>query len=251
MAKLVSVPYQPGYKATPETVARLMRACAIAGHNIILNDAWRRYAEQAYYWDQYLYHGGNDASNPDTGERSHMRGAAFDIVNSGDRSAMLQAGFLPQSVEWWHFYEPGWQNMPIIMTDDNNQEEDMQADERAMLFNIADHLFRGGVSASNPDYLGAPGSVYNLLKTPVIRRVDGVDVAITQIQDNATTNTIVRELLAQISALQAAVGALSTGMGIDPAKLQEIMKEAIKDAATDWGPAPTSFTITGTAEAKE
>lgn len=138
MSNLVSVPYQPGYKGTPDTVAMLMRACQIAGHDITLTDAWRSYAEQSYYWDQYQNHGGNIASNPDTGQRNHMRGAAFDILNTSsvNRNAMLQAGFTPDPDESWHFNNPNWQNMPIIPTDDpgtstsapSQQEEEEMSD---------------------------------------------------------------------------------------------------------------------------
>lgn len=128
MSNLISVPYQPGYKATPATVARLQTACNIAGHNIPIDDAWRSYVEQSYYWDQYINHDGNPASNPDTGQRNHMRGAAFDIVNRSDRNAMLQAGFTPDSDEWWHFNDPNWQNMPIILTDDSNNNTNEEND---------------------------------------------------------------------------------------------------------------------------
>lgn len=111
---LVQVPYAPGVWCTPDTLDRLADACRRAGHNIPLSEGWRSYAQQAYYYDQYLHHGGPPASNPDTGQRNHMRGAAFDIVNKADRAAMLAAGFTPDADEWWHFNNPNWPNMPII-----------------------------------------------------------------------------------------------------------------------------------------
>jgi hypothetical protein len=99
----------------------LLRACQIAGHNITLSDAWRSYAEQKYYWDAYMAGWGNIASNPDSGQRNHMRGAAFDITytTQQNRNAMLQAGFTPDPDESWHFNNPNWPNMPIIPTDDS------------------------------------------------------------------------------------------------------------------------------------
>lgn len=115
MSNLIPVPYQPEYSGTPDTVALLLKACQLAGHNIPLVDGWRSYAQQAYYYDQYLNHGGPTASNPDTGQRNHMRGAAWDIANPpADRQYMLAAGFTPDAVEDWHFNNPNWANMPII-----------------------------------------------------------------------------------------------------------------------------------------
>lgn len=62
--------------------------------------------------------------------------------------------------------------------------------------NIGAHLYGGGPSAIDPEYFGGEGSVYNMLKVPVIR--DGV--LVSQLQDNANTNTMVRELLARPAA---------------------------------------------------
>lgn len=123
MPTLVPVPWQPQYKATPDTLALLVKASQLAGHNIQLTDGWRSYAQQKGYWDaRVAYLNGTGpyapvASNPDTGQRNHMRGAAFDIANQADRAYMLRAGFTPDSVEWWHFNNPNWGNMPIIQTD--------------------------------------------------------------------------------------------------------------------------------------
>lgn len=120
MPNLVAVPYAPQYKGTPRAVARLLRACQIAGHNIPLTDGWRSFASQAYYWDQYINHHGAPASNPYTGQRNHMRGEAFDIENpSQDGPAMAAAGFVRDAVESWHYNDPDWSSMPIIYDDDS------------------------------------------------------------------------------------------------------------------------------------
>lgn len=119
--QLVSIPWQPGYKLTPATLARLQRASQIAGHNIQVDDAWRSYAEQLYYRQYYEadtknhpYAGDpNDTRDP----RNHQRAAAVDIVNKSDRAAMLAAGFTADPVEWWHFNDPNAANMPIILSD--------------------------------------------------------------------------------------------------------------------------------------
>lgn len=121
MAALVPIPWQPHYFLTPDTLTMLQLASAHAGHNINVNDAWRSYAEQKGYWDAYqnYLHGGPYAaiaSNPDTGQRNHMRGAAVDIANRADRAAMLAVGFTPDGDEWWHFNNPRWASMPIIPT---------------------------------------------------------------------------------------------------------------------------------------
>jgi hypothetical protein len=118
MAVLVPIPWQPQYVLTPDTLTMLQLASAHAGHNIQVDDAWRSYAQQKYYYDGYINHqpGFNVASNPDTGQRNHMRGAAVDITDQADRGAMLTVGFTPDPVEWWHFNNPRWASMPIIPT---------------------------------------------------------------------------------------------------------------------------------------
>lgn len=68
------------------------------------------------------------------------------------------------------------------------------------LLNLSAHVYAGGPDAARPDYLGAPGTLYYLAKAPVLRTVEGPDgkpttAKISQIQDNADTNTMVRQLL--------------------------------------------------------
>jgi hypothetical protein len=121
---LVPVPWQPWYFLTPDTLARLQVANGYAGHEITLVDAWRSWVLQNGFWvarQNYLYHGGPyapPASNPDTGQRNHMRGGAVDIAypTPENRAAMLRAGFTPDPDEPWHFNNPNWPNMPIIPT---------------------------------------------------------------------------------------------------------------------------------------
>lgn len=116
---LVSIPWQPSYKLTPDTLALLVSASKAHGSNLIVTDAWRSYAEQSYYYDQYINHGGNIAANPDTGQRNHMRGAAFDLA---DTSSAVQAdcrsvGLIRDPDESWHWNNPNAANMPIIIAD--------------------------------------------------------------------------------------------------------------------------------------
>ena len=122
MGALVQIPYQPECWVTPVLLTRLQDANRRAGHNIPINGAdgaWRSQAQQIVFWNAYqaYLHGGPYApiaSNPYTGQRNHMRGAAVDIERYSDRQYMLAAGFLPDPDEWWHFNVPGWENMPII-----------------------------------------------------------------------------------------------------------------------------------------
>ena len=123
MPNLVPIPWQPAYYLTPSTLARLIRASQILGHNIIVVDAWRSYAQQKSYWDAYQAYlkGGPyapTASNPDTGQRNHMRGAAFDArdTDGNTQSACRQAGLIRDNQESWHWNDPNWGNMPIIPT---------------------------------------------------------------------------------------------------------------------------------------
>lgn len=88
-------------------------------------------------------------------------------------------------------------------------KDDMTPEQDALLRNIAAFLYGGGADAANPNYLGMPGTVYNLLKTPVARTVGGKTVQIPQIQDNADTNTMVRQLLATGGITDAQVKAIA------------------------------------------
>lgn len=72
------------------------------------------------------------------------------------------------------------------------------------------------ISSALKQLVGRVSGIGDTVEAPVIR--DGAKVS--QIQDNANTGTIVRQLVAQVGALQQAVAALSAGQGADPAKIQ-------------------------------
>ena len=134
------------------------------------------------------------------------------------------------------------------------EEDDMYSDQdRARDNNTAGFVWAGGPSAEDPDYLGMPGTIYNLLKGPVTRSsksaptalpANGDPIAITQIQDNADTNSIARQLWVEVVALKAAVLALATGSG-DPAGVKAAIKEAVDEALAD-----VRFTFDGAGEVK-
>lgn len=121
MSALVPVPWQPHLFLTPDTLALLVAAGEKLGKplHIVGNDgAWREYAKQKYYYDGWVARkpGFNVASNPDTGQRSHMRGAAFDLINTdaATQAACRAVGLIRDPVESWHWNNPRWASMPII-----------------------------------------------------------------------------------------------------------------------------------------
>ena len=118
---LVPIPWQPELKLTPSTLALLAAASKRVGRDLYLygaDSAWRSYASQKAKWDAYQK-GGVIASNPDTGQRSHMRGAAFDLrdTSTAVQKACRAVGLIRDPKEPWHWNDPNWRNMPIILTD--------------------------------------------------------------------------------------------------------------------------------------
>lgn len=208
---LVPIPWQPWYLLTPDTLTMLQLASAHAGHNIPVSDAWRSYAEQKGYWDAYQRYlrGGPYAaiaSNPDTGQRNHMRAAAVDIQNRADRAAMLAVGFTPDPDEWWHFNNPRWASMPIItanttaaggaatpiITPDIPQEEDMRVIRAE----------NGSIALVGERYFGEYGG----------QDKDGVDAAVAafgpvRAVTNAQYNTIKARALGRRDELVNAIAA--------------------------------------------
>lgn len=117
---LVRIRRQPNLWLTPSTEAYLERAIQEYGRPIYIqpDGAWREYARQAYWYALYLKGIGNPASNPDTGGRFHMRGAAVDSIDTSDacRAAFRRAGMLPDPAERWHWNDPRWSSLPVIKT---------------------------------------------------------------------------------------------------------------------------------------
>jgi hypothetical protein len=118
---LVSIPWQPNLFLTPDTLALLVAAGNVRGKplHVVGNDgAWRAYAKQKYFYDGWVARkpGFNPASNPDTGQRSHMRGAAFDLINTdaATQAACRAVGLIRDPAEPWHWNNPRWASMPII-----------------------------------------------------------------------------------------------------------------------------------------
>jgi hypothetical protein len=122
MSVLVEVPGHPGFFLTPSTLHYYQLLCAEMRTNLGFSSTvacWRSYASQAALYADYL-RGGSPASNPDNGQRNHMRGAAFDLlsVTAAVRTAAVRVGLAPDTLsgELWHWNDPNWRNMPIIPT---------------------------------------------------------------------------------------------------------------------------------------
>lgn len=118
---LVPIPWQPHLFLTPSTLALLQAASARRGRNLHVfgaDGAWRPYAVQKRLYDLYKAGKGNIASNPDTGQRSHLRGAAFDLIltDAATQAACRAVGLVRDPAESWHWNNPAWASMPIIKT---------------------------------------------------------------------------------------------------------------------------------------
>lgn len=121
MSKLVPIPWQPHLYLTPHTLAYLVRASGYYGQNLYVaspDGAWRSFARQLFYWLRWLRAHLIPASNPVSGPRFHMRGAAFDLIGTSARvqAACRRAGLVHDPVEDWHWNDPNWASMPIIRT---------------------------------------------------------------------------------------------------------------------------------------
>jgi hypothetical protein len=123
MADLVQIPWQAGLWLTPSTMGYLQRASDRLGTQLLLTDsrsAWRSYASQKALYDAWRRDPKRNpvASNPDTGQRSHMRGAAFDLrrTDAAAQNACRAVGLIRDSDEAWHWNDPDWASMPIIPT---------------------------------------------------------------------------------------------------------------------------------------
>jgi hypothetical protein len=118
------------------------------------------------------------------------------------------------------------------------QEDDLSAQAEQQINAIFQAIFDGGTSM--PDRgrsIGASlaGIVQSLDKVnlTVTQPVHRGDKQIPQIQDNADTNTMVRNLTGQIGALQQVVATLATTQGLDPATLTAVIEKAAQKGAAD------------------
>jgi len=125
MVNLVQVPWQPTLYLTPDTLDLLVRAGNKLGVKLYIymapdgptDGAWRSWDRQNFLYHKALA-GGNIASNPNSGQRMHMRGGAFDLVrtDAAAQAACKAVGLIRDGVEKWHWNNPRLTSMPIIPT---------------------------------------------------------------------------------------------------------------------------------------
>jgi D-alanyl-D-alanine dipeptidase len=109
-------------------LAKLEQVRRIVGYAPMLYgplSGWRSYDQQKALWDAYQNGTGNIASNPDTGNRTHMRGVAADLA---DKSAKMQAacrtvGLLRDVSENWHWQLSNWVDYPIVKEEASDTQE--------------------------------------------------------------------------------------------------------------------------------
>jgi hypothetical protein len=125
---LVPVPWQPGLYVHRDLLVKMEGVRRRVGYPPMLHgplSGWRSYATQKALWDAYQAGTGNVASNPDTGNRTHMRGVAGDWA---DTSARMQAacravGLVRDPLEDWHWQLANWRDYPIIPEMPGDSEE--------------------------------------------------------------------------------------------------------------------------------
>jgi len=128
--------------------------------------------------------------------------------------------------EAWHFdYIPGTATATAHAAASTPAEDDLNADQDNKLTQIFDAIFSGGESM--PDQHHSIGRSLADIRAIVAQPVTGRDrgdgkgpVNISQIQDNADTNTLVRSLLAQVGALKSTVATIAESSGADPKAIE-------------------------------
>lgn len=132
---LVPVPWQPHLMVHKDLLVKLEAVRSIMGRPPMLygkNSSWRSYAQQKALWDAYQNGTGNVASNPDTGNRTHMRGVASDLLDysAAMQRACVRVGLQRDYAEVWHWQLRNWRDYPIIEElpepEDDEQEDDMR-----------------------------------------------------------------------------------------------------------------------------
>lgn len=115
---LVRIPWQPDLYVHEHMLAKLEQIRERRGAPPYLygsRSGWRSYADQKALWDAYRK-GGNIASNPDSGNRTHMRGVAADLrdTSAAMQRACIAVGLQRDPAEAWHWQLPNWRDYPVI-----------------------------------------------------------------------------------------------------------------------------------------
>lgn len=137
------------------------------GHPQQITEAGRTWDQQNAHYQNYLRNGYPIALSPDA-PSLHQMGNAKD---TDERPVALHNdhGWYHTVYRWvngvWTLVEP-W-HFEYFPERDNHRnepaggEEEMNAEQEAILRNIAAFLYGGGPSLTNPSYFGAPGTIYN------------------------------------------------------------------------------------------
>lgn len=125
------------------------RVCLDQGFRLVVLDAYRPWSVTREMWDSVPESKKSFVANPSRGSR-HNRGAAVDVtlknLEGGSwvempstfddfsekahadfdgvtfearknreflRRVMIEEGFTPLQIEWWHFDFPGWESLPV------------------------------------------------------------------------------------------------------------------------------------------
>lgn len=117
---LVPIPWQPDLYVHKDLLAKLEQIRERRGTPPYLygsRSGWRSYADQKALWNAYQ-NGGNIASNPDSGNRTHMRGVAADLrdTSAAMQRACIAVGLQRDPAEAWHWQLSNWSSYPIIPT---------------------------------------------------------------------------------------------------------------------------------------
>ncbi len=120
--------------------------------------AWRSHAVQKELYDRWRAGKGNPASNPDTGNRTHMRGVAADLADTSAamQRACVAVGLQRDYAEAWHWQLPNWRDYPIIEALPEPEQETEDID--MLLLTINDGNGRYGPKGKS--YWAVSGSGY-------------------------------------------------------------------------------------------
>lgn len=249
MGGLVTERIRPGVEFVPDAAAAFRRAEAQVidefGRPIDVNstyrsrstqlrmyNAWNRYVQSGY--NPAYYPGHSKALHPDDPLAFHTKGEAVDSddwVNDRIVEILAENGFIRNRLDVpneQHHFE-------YIRARDTNygkKVDDVSADD---VWKYPVRRAGGNVSAIQElaDAKTAALEVRDEL-APVIRGGKRVPMR----QDLADTGTLVRQVLAEQKATTAALRALATVQGADPDAIQDIVRQAVKDAMRD-----VSFTV--------
>lgn len=243
MGGLVIEQVRRGVEFIPDAAAAFRRAEAQVraefGRDIDVNSTYRSWADQMVMyidWSRYVASGYRPALKPNhsravhPSQSFHVSGTALDSddwVNARIVEILAEHGFIRNRLnipnEQHHF-----EYIRARDTHYGEEVDDMSAKAEKQIQAIHDAIFNGGNSM--PDGKRSIGaSLANIAENvgPIHRSSGPVGIR----QEIADTKT-------KVYALEAAVSALATSQGADPAAILQAVEKGVKDAMRD-----VSFTL--------